>query len=51
VFLAADPDVSGSISGATTFPEKQSLKRGPLSIVSINEELLERKYSGFVLGK
>jgi hypothetical protein len=37
----------GSISGATRFPKKQyTLERGPLSLVSTTEELLERKSNG-----
>jgi hypothetical protein len=43
-FLAADPGVPGSIPGATRFSELQWVRnRGPLSLVRINEELLERK--------
>jgi hypothetical protein len=40
-FLAAKPEVPGSIPGAT-----MGLERGPLSLVRINEELLERKSIG-----
>jgi hypothetical protein len=40
-FLATDPEVTGSIPGATIFSE-----RGPLSLVRITEELLEWKSSG-----
>jgi hypothetical protein len=36
--LAIDPEVPGSIPGAIRFSE-----RGPLSLVKLNEELLERK--------
>jgi hypothetical protein len=36
--------VPGSIPGATRFPEKVvGLERGPLSLVSTTEELLDRK--------
>jgi hypothetical protein len=36
----------GSIPGATRFSEIVGLKRGPLGLVTTNEELLERKSSG-----
>jgi hypothetical protein len=39
-FLAANTEVPGSISGATKF---LGLKRDPLSLVRINEEIPERK--------
>jgi hypothetical protein len=43
-FLAADPDVSGSIPGATTFSAKQWIWNGVHSnLLKINEELLERE--------
>jgi hypothetical protein len=43
-FLATDPEVPGSIPGATRFPEKLwGLKRGPHNLVRINEELTEWK--------
>jgi hypothetical protein len=46
-FLAADPEVPGSIPGATRFfCEVVGLERGPLSLVRIIEELLEWKSSG-----
>jgi hypothetical protein len=46
-FLAADPEVSGSIPSATRFSEQQCvLERSLLKLMSINEELLERKSSG-----
>jgi hypothetical protein len=48
--LAVDPEVSGSISGPYQFfIVVVDLERGPLSLVSLNEELLERKSSGFGL--
>jgi hypothetical protein len=46
-FMAADPEVPGSISGATRFFwVAVGLERDPLSLVRINDELLERKSSG-----
>jgi hypothetical protein len=43
-FLPSDPEVLGSISGATRFSEKQWVWNGiHSSIVRINEELLGRK--------
>jgi hypothetical protein len=43
-FLAANPKVWGSISGATRFSEKHWVWNGVHSaLVRINEELLERK--------
>jgi hypothetical protein len=45
--MATDPEVSGSIPGATSISEKQlGLERGPLSLVSTTEDLLGRKSSG-----
>jgi hypothetical protein len=45
-FLAADPEVSGSIPESyKIFCVAVSLQRGPLNLVKINEELLERKSS------
>jgi hypothetical protein len=41
-FLAADTEVPGSIPGATKFSVALGPERGPLSLVSTNEELLER---------
>jgi hypothetical protein len=42
-----DPEVPGSIPGASRFSEKQQgLERGLLSLVRTTEELLERKSSG-----
>jgi hypothetical protein len=42
-FLATDPEVPGSIPGATSFfLEVVGLERGPLSLVRITEELPER---------
>jgi hypothetical protein len=42
--LAADPEASGSIPDvARFFCVAMGLERGPLSLVSIKEELLERK--------
>jgi hypothetical protein len=44
VFLAADPEVPGSIPGATRFSEYHWVWNGVHSaLVRINEELLERK--------
>jgi hypothetical protein len=37
---------SGSIPGTTRFSEMVGLERGPLSLASTVEELLERKGSG-----
>jgi hypothetical protein len=46
-FLATDPDVPGSIPGATTFFwEVVGLERSPFSLVTTIEEPLERKSSG-----
>jgi hypothetical protein len=43
-FLAADPEVPGSILGTARFSEKQWVWNGVHSaLVRINEELLERK--------
>jgi hypothetical protein len=36
----------GSIPGSTRFPGKLAMERGPLSLMSTIEELLERKSSG-----
>jgi hypothetical protein len=44
--MAAGSEVLCSIPGATTFSEKQLVWNGVLSLVKINEELLERKSSG-----
>jgi hypothetical protein len=42
--LAAEPEVPGSITGATRFPAQQYVWNGVHSaLVTINEELLERK--------
>jgi hypothetical protein len=41
--MTANPEAPGSILGTTTFSEKQW---GPLNLMRINEELLERKCSG-----
>jgi hypothetical protein len=49
-FLATDPEVPGSIPGATRFSEKWwGLERGPLSLVSTIEELLGSNNSGSCL--
>jgi hypothetical protein len=40
-FLATDPEVLGSIPGATRFSEVVGLERGLLSLVSTTEELTE----------
>jgi hypothetical protein len=46
-FLATDPQVPGSIPGATGFfCEVVGLERGPLILVSTIEELLERNSTG-----
>jgi hypothetical protein len=46
-FLAANPEVPGSIPSATRFTEQQWAFNGVHSaLVRINEELLERKSSG-----
>jgi hypothetical protein len=46
-FLATVAEVPGSIPGATKFSAVSvCLEWGPLSLVRINEELLERKSSG-----
>jgi hypothetical protein len=46
-FLATDPEVPGSIPGATRFSEKWWVwNGGPLSLVRITEELHEWKISG-----
>jgi hypothetical protein len=45
-FLATDPEVLGSIPGATRFSEKQWGWKGVHSLMSITEELLEWKSSG-----
>jgi hypothetical protein len=45
-FLATNPEVPGSIPGATTFSEVVGLERGPLSLARISEELLEWKSIG-----
>jgi hypothetical protein len=43
-FLAANPEVPGSITGATRFPEYQWIWDGIYSaLVRIHEELLETK--------
>jgi hypothetical protein len=42
-FFAADLEVPGSIPGYQIFGVAVGLERGPLSLVRINEELLERK--------
>jgi hypothetical protein len=44
--LTTDPEVLGSIPGASRFSEAVGLERGPLSLVSITEELLGRNSSG-----
>jgi hypothetical protein len=44
--LATDPEVLGSILGATSFLEVVGVIRGPLSLASTTEDLLERKSSG-----
>jgi hypothetical protein len=49
-FLATDPEVPGSIPGATKFAEKYGSGTGPL-LVNITEEFLEWKISGFVSRK
>jgi hypothetical protein len=42
--LVTDPEVPGSIAGATRFSEQLvGLERDPLYLVRITEELLERK--------
>jgi hypothetical protein len=41
-----DPEVPGSIRGATKFSEIVGMERCPLNLVRIIEELLERKGSG-----
>jgi hypothetical protein len=47
--LAADPEVPGSIPGATRFSEQQWVWNGiHSSLVRINEELLERKLAASV---
>jgi hypothetical protein len=44
VFLAANPEVPGSIPGATRFFEQQWVWNGVhLAVVRINEEILERR--------
>jgi hypothetical protein len=49
-FLAANPEVPGSIPVSTRFSEYQLVWNGVHSgLVRINEELLERKSSGFGL--
>jgi hypothetical protein len=46
-FLAADPEVPGSMPGATRFFwGVMGLEQGPLSLVTTIEELLGRKSSG-----
>jgi hypothetical protein len=45
-FLATDPEVLGSIPDATSPSEVESLERGPLGLVRITEELLEKESSG-----
>jgi hypothetical protein len=45
-FLATDPKVPGPTIYVTRFPEKMDLERGPLSVLRINGELLERKSNG-----
>jgi hypothetical protein len=45
-FLAANPEVPGSIPDATRFWVAVGLERGPLRLVKINEELPNRKSSG-----
>jgi hypothetical protein len=43
-FLATDPEVPGPIPSVTIFSlEVLGLERGPLSLLRITEELLERK--------
>jgi hypothetical protein len=45
--MDTDPEVPGSIPGsATFFLEVVGLERGPLSLVRIIEELLERRSGG-----
>jgi hypothetical protein len=46
-FLAADPEVSGRITGATRFSVQQLVWNGVHSaLMRINEQLLERRSSG-----
>jgi hypothetical protein len=48
-FLAANPEVPGSILGATRLSEQQWIWNGVHSaLVRINEELLERKVAALV---
>jgi hypothetical protein len=47
--LATDPEVRVRFSALPYFLRSVSLERGPLSLVSTTEELLERKSSGFGL--
>jgi hypothetical protein len=44
--LATVPEIPGSILGSTRFSEKKCLKRGPLSLLRITEELLQWESSG-----
>jgi hypothetical protein len=49
-FLAADPEVPGSVPGAASFSEYQWVWNGVHSaLVRINEDLFERKSSGYGL--
>jgi hypothetical protein len=45
-FLAADPEVRVLFPALQDFWEAVGLERGPLSLVSTTEDLLERKSSG-----
>jgi hypothetical protein len=45
-FLAADTDVPVRIPGPPYFLSSSGFETGPLSLVSINDELFERKSSG-----
>jgi hypothetical protein len=48
-FLAADPEVPGSIRSPARFSEEQCVWKGAHSaLVRINEELLERKVAATV---
>jgi hypothetical protein len=44
-FLATDPEVRISIQALPDFVREVGLERGPLSLVSTTEQLLERKSS------
>jgi hypothetical protein len=45
-FLATDPEVSVRFPALPNFLRSSGLERGPLSLVSTIEELLERKRNG-----